>query len=70
MDRLVTQEILEEFDKLLREYLEANPDKKDEVKDFVSKYAKGGKYKSITEPALASKLMKDFRNTYLDLKEE
>lgn len=69
-DRLVVKEIIEEFDKLLREYLEANPDKKDELLAFVSKYAKGGKYKSIAEPALAAKLLKDFKNNYTESKEE
>ena len=69
-DRLVVKEILDEFDKLLREYLEANPAKKDEVLALVSKYAKGGKYKSITEPALASKLLKDFKNNFKESKEE
>jgi hypothetical protein len=69
-DRLVTKEIIEEFDKLLREYLDANPGKKTEVVALISKYATGGKYKSIAEPALAAKLLKDFKNTFMESKEE
>lgn len=69
-DRLVTKETIEEFDRILRGYLESNPEKKDEVVEFIGKYAKGGKYKSITEPVMAGKLLKDFKDTYVSNKEE
>lgn len=40
---LVTKEIIEEFDKLFREYLESNTGKKGDVLAFASQYASDGK---------------------------
>ena len=36
----------------------------DDVKKFVSKYAKGGNYFAITESVLAGKLLSDFKETF------
>ena len=46
-----------------------NKDKAEDVKKFVSKYAKGGNYFAITESALAGKLLADFKDTF-NIKEE
>lgn len=69
-EKLVVKETIQEFDKLLREYLDENPDSKDSVAEFVSQYAKGGKYKAITEPAMAAKLLKDFKAKFIESKED
>jgi len=69
-ERLLCEEIVNEFDKVLRDYLEANAAKKDDVLAFVSQYAKGGKYKTISEPAVAAKLLKDFKEKYMEVKED
>lgn len=63
--KAIAEQIIAEFDKIVREYLAGNPDKGDEVKKFVSKYAKDGKYQMIKEPALASNLMENFKNKFL-----
>lgn len=63
-DKMVAGKIIEMFDKELREYLDKNKDKTDEVKKFVSKYARGGNYLAITESTVAMKLQEDFRNTF------
>lgn len=64
-EKALADQIISSFDSKLREFLGVNPDKADETKKFISKYAKGANYLAIKEPALAAKLMADFENTYL-----
>lgn len=64
-DKALAEEIINAFDTLLREFLTTNPDKVEETKKFISKYAKNANYLTIKEPALAAKLKDDFENTYL-----
>lgn len=64
-DRAVAEEIIEKFDILLKKYLTDKPDDTEQVKKFLSRYAKSANYFSIKEPALAAKLVEDFKNTYL-----
>lgn len=65
-DKAIATAIIEQFDTAVRKYLADNQDKQDEVKKFISRYAKGGSYKVIKDPALASKLFDDFNNTYIN----
>lgn len=67
-EKEIAGEIISEFDKIVRPYLADNPDKADEVKKFISRYVKGGNYLVIKEPALASKLLSDFNNKYIQTK--
>ena len=60
----VASSIIAEVDKLVKQYLADNADKRDEVLKFISKYIKGSNYLKIKEPALAAKLLEDFKNTY------
>lgn len=69
-DKAVAEEIINKFDSSLKTYLAENPKNKDDVLKFVTKYVKSGNYKTIAEPALASKLLKDFREKYLKSEEE
>lgn len=64
-EREVAKAIIAELDKVIKVYLADNPDKAEEVKKFISRYAKGGNYLGIKEPALASKLLEDFNKTYI-----
>ncbi len=64
-DIAIASEIISQFDSMLRQYLADNPDKSEEVKKFISKFAKGGNYTAIKDPALAAKLVEDFKNTYI-----
>ena len=64
-DKALCEEIISSFDAILREFLAGNPDKADETKKFISRYAKNANYLSIKEPTLAAKLKEDFENTYL-----
>lgn len=60
-EKLVTDTLIEEIDKVIKEYLGANPDKKDGVKKLVTKYVKTGDYFAIKESALAAKLLDDIK---------
>lgn len=52
------------FDEVVKAFLKANESKAEDVKKFVSKYAKGGNYFAITESTLAAKLLDDFKETF------
>lgn len=60
-DRVVTQAIVEEVDETIKAYLAEHPDKKDDVKNIVTKYAKGGNYFSIDKSVIAAKLLDDLK---------
>lgn len=60
-DRVITAQIIESIDKTIKDYLAANPDKKDDVKKMVTKYVKNGDYFAIKESVLASKLLQDIQ---------
>lgn len=63
-DRAIAEQIIQNFDVVVKKFLADNADKGEEVKKFISKYAKGGNYYLIKESALASKLLDDFRTKY------
>lgn len=64
-EKAIAEGIIEQFDKLLKPFLADNQNKSEEVKKFISKYAKNANYFAIKEPNLASKLLKDFKATFL-----
>lgn len=64
-DKAIAEGIIEQFDTILKKYLADHQDKTDEVKKFISKFAKNANYLAIKEPALASKLLEDFQKTFL-----
>lgn len=64
-DKAIAEEIVNQINTLIVQFLDANPDKKDEVKKFISNYARGGNYLAIKEPVLASKLLNDFTAKYI-----
>ena len=64
-EKAIAEGIIEQFDIILKQFLADNPTKTDEVKKFISKFAKNANYLAIKEPQLAAKLLEDFQNTYL-----
>ncbi len=68
-DRAIAEGIIAEFDKILKEWLADNRDKEEDVKKFLKKYVKNANYFQIKEPALAAKLLEDFKTSF-DIKEE
>lgn len=63
-DKMIAGKIIATFDELVKAFLKGNEAKAEDVKKFVSKYAKGGNYFAITESTLASKLLTDFKETF------
>ena len=64
-DRALAEQIINEFDIAVKEFLEANKDEGEKVKELASKYVKDGNYFAITESTLAAKLLSDFNNTFV-----
>lgn len=64
-DKAIAEGIIQSFDTMLKQYLADNADKTDDIKKFIKKFAKDANYFAIKDPALASKLLEDFQNTYL-----
>lgn len=69
-ERAIAEEIISQFDSMVKSYLADNPSQADSVKKFITKFAKNANYFAIKEPSLAAKLMDDFKNTYLNTEKE
>ena len=65
-DKAIAEAIIDQFDTILKQFLADNQDKKDEIKKFITKYVKNANYPAIKDPALASKLLEDFKNIYIN----
>lgn len=65
-EKAVAEEIIRQFDTELKAYLSDHSDKSEDVKKFISRYAKNADYFKIKEPKLAAKLLDDFRKTYIN----
>ena len=65
-DKIAAKGIIEEVDRLTKQYVGEYPDKKDDVTKFMGKYIKGSNYNKITDPAIAAKLLSDFKDTYIN----
>lgn len=64
-DRAIAEQIITELDNAIRSFLSANPKESEKVKALVSKYVKNGDYFAIKESVLASRLLTDFKSTFL-----
>lgn len=64
-DLAIAKQIIEELDKDVKAFLTKNPDKSDAVKELMSKYVKNSNYFAITESALATKLLTEFREIFV-----
>ncbi len=69
-DKAIATSIIEDLDVKIKAFLADNPDKSDEVKAFIGRYAKNSNYLAIKEPALAKKLAADFDAKYLTTSKE
>lgn len=69
-DKAIAEGIIERFDVILKQFLADNPSKSEEVKKFISRYAKNANYLIIKEPVLAGKLLEDFNKTYINTEGE
>lgn len=69
-DKAIAKQIISQLEGEINSYLSTNPKSKDKVKELVSKYVKDGNYFAITESALASKLLSDFNETFINKEEK
>ena len=60
-----TEKTLQELDNLVKRYIEEQPDRKKEVVTLCKKYVKDANYFQIKEPALAAKLLEEFKANFL-----
>lgn len=61
----VANSIVKEIKSVLTKASADHPDKKEEYKKFVGRYVKGAAIDKIKDPAVASKLLNDFKTKYL-----
>ena len=69
-DKAIATSIIEDLDVKIKAFLADNPDKSDEVKAFIGRYAKNSNYLAIKEPVLAKKLVTDFDAKYITTSKE
>lgn len=62
-EKLIADKIIEEVDKTIHTYLDANPKGGPAVKKIVEKFRKDGDYFKIKESVVASKLLDELRTT-------
>lgn len=62
--------IIKTLDTEIRAYLGSNPDAAPEVKQLCSRFSKDGRYNTIKEPAIAGKLLDEFRKQFINNEEE
>lgn len=64
-DRAIAEGIIEQFDSILKAFVADHPEKKEDVVKLCRNYAKNANYNSIKDPAIAAKLLADFRKEFL-----
>lgn len=65
-DRNIAEQIIAEVDREIRKFLSDYPDRSEEVKKLVTRFVKNGDYTKIKDPALAAKLLEDFKKQFLN----
>lgn len=65
-EKLIADKIIEEVDKTIHTYLDANPKGGPAVKKIVEKFRKDGDYFKIKESVVASKLLDELRTTLVN----
>jgi len=63
-DQMIASGIVAEINTGILAYIAEHPEKKDEVREFCKRYAKDGKYQTIKDPAVAGKMLEDFRGSF------
>lgn len=59
--KMIAEELINQLDVLVKEFLGSTPSAGDEVKAFITQYVKGGNYFNIADPILAQRLLADFK---------
>lgn len=69
-DRAIAAAVIEKLDAKIKEYINNDKTKAEEVKKFVSKYRKDSNYLAIKDSELASTLYKGFEEKFINKQEE
>lgn len=65
-NKAITDGILAEADKLIKDFVSKNPERRSDVTKFVSGYVKSGNYMQIKEAALAANLLEEFNKKFVE----
>lgn len=63
-ERILTGKVIENMDSYIKGYLAKHQDKREEMKNVVTRYVKNGDYFSIKESALAAKMLREIQDTF------
>lgn len=63
-EKALVESLINEIDVAVRTYIEENPDKGNEVRDFIGRYVKGSNYTKIKDSNTAARLLKEFKATF------
>lgn len=61
----ILEKIIGEFDTMVREYLASHDTESENIKKFICKYSKTPNYFTIKDPSIASKMVEEFKETYM-----
>lgn len=64
-NRAIAQATIDQFDKIIKEFVAKNPKMRDEVTKFVTGYVKSGDYTKIKEPVLAVNMLEEFQKQFI-----
>lgn len=64
-EKTIAKNIIDDFDGVLKAYLADHQEKRDEVVEFLKRFAKNANYLTITDPKLAAKMVDDFKKTFI-----
>lgn len=64
-NRETAASIVKELDGLVHSFLADNAESRDDVMRFMKRFTKDGNYNKVVEPAIAAKMLNDFKSTFL-----
>ena len=64
-NKAVVAELVSEIDKIVKNIVQSNPEKRDEMIEFISKYAKNANYNAIKDLTTATNLINGLKEKYI-----
>lgn len=64
-NKAVVAELVAEIDKIVKNIVQSNPEKRDEMIEFISKYAKNANYNAIKDLTTATNLINGLKEKYI-----
>lgn len=63
--KLIAEQVVNELNGMVTEFISKNPSQQEDVKCFMNKYVKNGNYFAIKDPSVAAKLLSDFKENFI-----